>query len=145
MRLSLTINARAREVDGRRAGRCSTGCATPRDLDVKGVRRRRVVAFTVLLDAARLELLCWPDGRRPDPTVRASSRRRRAASAPQSFLPHGPAVCFLTPGCLLTALAFLQRIPARPERYATHRSNLCRSPVHEDRDALETTRSGRRG
>jgi aerobic-type carbon monoxide dehydrogenase small subunit (CoxS/CutS family) len=134
MRVSLSLNGRARELD---VAPHQTLLQVLRDtlgiFDVKeGCGEGVCGACTVLLDGRPVSscLVLAPMARgRAVVTVRALEEDGGLHPLQEVFLRHGAVQCgFCTPGMLLTALAFLERTP-HPDREAIRRGlggNLCR-------------------
>ena len=134
MRLSLSINARSRDVD---VPPSCTLLEVLRDtlgiFDVKdGCNEGVCGACTVLLDgrpASSCLVLAPTVGERAITTVRGLEDGGELHPLQRAFLRHGAVQCgFCTPGMLLTVLAFLEREP-RPDREAIRAAlegNLCR-------------------
>jgi aerobic carbon-monoxide dehydrogenase small subunit len=146
VRLSLTINGRAREVD---VPPHRTLLEVLRDtlgiFDVKeGCDEGVCGACTVLLDgrpASSCLVLVPTAASRAITTVRGLEDRGELHPLQHAFLRHGAVQCgFCTPGMLLAALAFLERHP-RADREALRRAiegNLCRCTGYAKiLDALE--------
>jgi aerobic carbon-monoxide dehydrogenase small subunit len=134
VRVSLTINGRAREVDVEPS---RTLLDVLRDtlgiFDVKeGCGEGVCGACTVLLDgrpASSCLVLAPTAARHAITTVRALADEGELHPLQQAFLRHGAVQCgFCTPGMLLTALAFLQRHPGADREALRHaiEGNLCR-------------------
>ena len=134
MRLSLTINGRARDVDVEPS---RTLLDVLRDtlgiFDVKeGCGEGVCGACTVLLDgrpASSCLVLAPTAARHAITTVRALEDDGELHPLQQAFLRHGAVQCgFCTPGMLLTALAFLQLHPDADREALRHaiEGNLCR-------------------
>ena len=132
--MRLLINGRPRDVD---ASPASTLLTALRDtlgiFDVKeGCNEGVCGACTVLLEGRPVSsclVLAGSVRGRAIVTVRGLEREGQLHPLQEAFLRHGAVQCgFCTPGMLLTALAFLERIPrpARDEIRAALEGNLCR-------------------
>ena len=146
MRLRLSINGRAREVDVEPS---RTLLDVLRDtlgiFDVKeGCGEGVCGACTVLLDGRPVSsclVLAPTVGSRAITTVRGLEEGGELHPLQQAFLRHGAVQCgFCTPGMLLTALAYVERHPGADREALRHaiEGNLCRCTGYAKiLDALE--------